>query len=136
MSGSSRSTEIQQQLAHLRWRRLQNERAVRNVLESTKSMKQNDTMLQISVNHTNEKKSWMSSVIEDELARPLILTDTDLDKLRCNELLSEEKFIKKSEENKAKIFKVKKLIHTDKNKEKSKPSQGNHLHYSINHNNI
>eukprot|EP01041_Mallomonas_annulata_P000520 gene520-996_t len=85
MSRTTRSTEIEQQLAHLRWRRLQNERAIRNSLESSKAMQQNDMMLQISVNHTNEKKIWMTSVIEDELSRPLVLPNADARKLKSEE---------------------------------------------------
>lgn len=107
---TSRATEIEQQLAHMRWRRLQNERAIRNALEKTKSVKQNDTMLQISVNHTNEKKAWMSSIIEDELARPLVLSDADSHKLVLNEKKANELIEKRDIENKAMINATKEIL--------------------------
>ena len=81
MPRKNRSVEIEQQLAHLRWRRLQNERGIRNALETTKQMQENDTMHKISVNHAGEKKNWISSVIENEVGRPLVLIDSDMSKL-------------------------------------------------------
>ena len=73
----SRSAEIEQQLAHLRWRRLQNERAIRNALQNTKALQQNDTMMQISMNNCEEKKKWMTQIIEDELSK-LMLSVTEI----------------------------------------------------------
>ncbi|RYH18143.1 hypothetical protein EON65_27560 [archaeon] len=78
MSFRPRAVEIEQQLAQLRWRRLQNERSIKNYLETTKVMKQKDTILGLSVDQSAEKIDWLDSVVRDELARPLVLNDTEL----------------------------------------------------------
>mmetsp|Transcript_3833 Transcript_3833/g.3798 ORF Transcript_3833/g.3798 Transcript_3833/m.3798 type:complete len:155 (-) Transcript_3833:39-503(-) len=78
MSRSRRITEIEQQMAHLEWLKAQNERAYRNTLEKTKVMHQNDIILKMSVDNNNERTLWMSSVIKDELTKPLVLSDAEI----------------------------------------------------------
>lgn len=41
-------------------------------------MKQKDTILGLSVDQSAEKIDWLDSVVRDELARPLVLNDTEL----------------------------------------------------------
>jgi len=82
MSKIDRKTDIEQQLAHLRWRLAQNERSIRNSLESTKNLRENDTMLQISVDNVSTKKLWISSFVEKEISTPLILNESEYNKLR------------------------------------------------------
>jgi hypothetical protein len=43
-----RVVDIEQQIAHLRWRKQQNERSIRISLEATKVLKQKDTILGIT----------------------------------------------------------------------------------------
>jgi len=51
MSNSNpRLKSIEEQLAHLKWRKKQNERSVRAGLVSTRSMVQKDAMLKVAVN--------------------------------------------------------------------------------------
>lgn len=78
MSRTNRITEIEQQMAHLEWLKAQNERAYRNTLEKTKVMHQNDIILKMSVDNNNERTLWMSSVIKDELSKPLVLSDSEI----------------------------------------------------------
>lgn len=49
-SKNPRLKSIEEQLAHLKWRKMQNERAVRAGLESTRAMIQKDAMLKVAVN--------------------------------------------------------------------------------------
>lgn len=85
MSYRPRAIEIEQQLAQLRWRRLQNERSIRNYLETTKVMKQKDTILGLSIDQSAEKIDWLDSVVRDELTRPLVLTDTEIHQVEVDE---------------------------------------------------
>lgn len=85
MSHKPRTIEIEQQLAQLRWRRLQNERSIRNYLETTKVMKQKDTILGLSIDQSAEKIDWLDGVVRDELARPLVLSDHELHQVELDE---------------------------------------------------
>ena len=67
--------DIEQQLAHLQWRRSQNERAIRNALEKTKTMKQNDDMLRMSTHNSSESRHWKIVVENDEKTKPILLSD-------------------------------------------------------------
>ena len=66
---------LEEQLAFLRWRRMQNERQIRRSLETTKSLAQKDELMRVSMDQGSEKSMWMESVIRDELSRPLVITD-------------------------------------------------------------
>lgn len=80
-----RAREIEQQLAQLRWRRMQNERNIRNYLESTKVMKQKDTILGLTIDQSAERMQWLDSIVRDELTRPLVLSDEELHKVQYEE---------------------------------------------------
>lgn len=49
LMSSARIKEIEEQLSHLKWRRLQNDRAIKASLEASQSMLQKDSILQMSV---------------------------------------------------------------------------------------
>lgn len=80
-----RAREIEQQLAQLRWRRMQNERNIRNYLEATKVMKQKDTILGLTIDQSAERIEWLDSVVRDELMRPLVLSDKELHDVQFEE---------------------------------------------------
>jgi hypothetical protein len=80
-----RAVEIEQQLAQLRWRRMQNERSIRAYLEATKVMKQKDTILGLTVDMSAERMTWLDSVVRDELGRPLVLTDEEVHNIEVDE---------------------------------------------------
>jgi len=73
-----RCRDLEQQLAHLRWRRWQNERSIRNCLEVGNSMREKDTILNMSIDKAGERAMWMTSVVRDELQRPLVLADEEM----------------------------------------------------------
>jgi hypothetical protein len=85
MFSKPREREIQQQLAQLRWRKAQNERSIRNNLETTKVMKQKDTILGLTIDQSAERMQWLDSIVRDELARPLVLNDDELHKIQYEE---------------------------------------------------
>lgn len=80
-----RVTDIEQQLAHLRWKRMQNERHIRSSLEVTKALQQRDKIIHVSVDSASEKSQWMTSVVRDELQRPLVITDEEIHKMQTDE---------------------------------------------------
>jgi len=45
---TTRVKEIEEQLAYLNWRKMQNERSVRASLETSKAMKQKDAMIGVA----------------------------------------------------------------------------------------
>ena len=78
----SREKDFEQQIAHLRWRRGQNERLIREALEATKVLKQKDTILGLTADQSADKSLWMTQVLRDELSRPLIISDEELHRIQ------------------------------------------------------
>ena len=89
-----RVTDIEQQIAQLRWRRQQNERSIRGALEATKVLKQKDTILGITVDYSAEKSMWTNSIVRDELSRPLIVTDDELHQIEYDEAKIKKRLLK------------------------------------------
>jgi len=85
IQSSKRVVDIEQQLAHLRWRRVQNERLIRGAIDQTKALQQKDTVIRLATNLAEEKASWMTSVVKDEITKPLVITDEELHKIQENE---------------------------------------------------
>jgi hypothetical protein len=78
---TQRTKEIEEQLAHVRWLKLQNERKIQDALQNTKLMEQNDKIVEISSNHASERSSWVQSVIQSELGKPLMISDYDIHRM-------------------------------------------------------
>jgi hypothetical protein len=91
-----RVTDIEQQIAQLRWRRQQNERSIRSSLEATKVLKQKDTILGITVDYSTERSMWTNAVVRDELSRPLIVSDEELHKIEYDEAKIKRRLLKVS----------------------------------------
>lgn len=89
-----RVTDIEQQIAQLRWRRQQNERSIRTALEATKVLKQKDTILGITVDYSAEKSMWTNSIVRDELSRPLIVSDAELHQVEYDEAKVKKRLLK------------------------------------------
>eukprot|EP00601_Ochromonadales_sp_CCMP2298_P009581 CAMPEP_0173252088 /NCGR_PEP_ID=MMETSP1142-20121109/20522_1 /TAXON_ID=483371 /ORGANISM="non described non described, Strain CCMP2298" /LENGTH=150 /DNA_ID=CAMNT_0014185071 /DNA_START=138 /DNA_END=587 /DNA_ORIENTATION=- len=89
-----RVVDIEQQIAHLRWRKQQNERSIRNSLEATKVLKQKDTILGITVDQSAERSIWTNSIIRDELSRPLIVTDAELHQIEFDDAAVKRRLLK------------------------------------------
>ena len=69
---------LEEQIAYLRWCRMQNERQIRTSLELTRSLQERDEILRVSHNKSTANTEWMHSVIEDELSKPLVLSDAEM----------------------------------------------------------
>ena len=75
---------------------MQNERKIRASLEVTKVLQQKDSLMVLSIDQASEKSLWMSSVVRDELSRPLVITDEELHKLQVEEAKNKKKLDKVS----------------------------------------
>ena len=83
--------KLEEQIAFVRWRRMQNERKIRQSLETTKSLQQKDELMCVSMDQGSERSMWMTSVIRDELSRPLVITDEELHRLQESEAKTKKK---------------------------------------------
>lgn len=83
--------KLEEQIAFVRWRRMQNERKIRSALETTKSLQQKDELMCVSMDQGSERSMWMTSVIKDELSRPLVITDEELHRLQESEAKTKKK---------------------------------------------
>jgi hypothetical protein len=83
--------KLEEQIAFVRWRRMQNERKIRQALETTKSLQMKDALMNVSMDVGSERSMWMSSVIRDELSRPLVITDEELHRLQESEAKTKRK---------------------------------------------
>ena len=64
---------------------MQNERQIRTSLELTRSLQERDEILRVSHNKSTANTEWMHSVIEDELSKPLVLSDAEMHYLQESE---------------------------------------------------
>ena len=105
MSGvpPSRKAELEQQLAYLRWCRLSNERQIRNDLEVSRVMQQNDTVLKLSVDHAAERSKWMHDVIKDEISRPLVLSDAEIHKIQKESEVVKKRLLQNAKRSKGAV---------------------------------
>lgn len=105
-----RVTDIEQQLAHLRWRRMQNERHIRGALEVTKSLQQRDKIMHVGIDSATEKSLWMTSVVRDELQRPLVITDEEIHKMQSDEAKTKKMLSKYAQVKLNTVTKLKKEL--------------------------
>ena len=105
-----RITEIEQQIAHLSWQRRQNDRLIKQGLNSTRSLKQKDGAMHLSSNNSLEHITWQNAVIDDELTRPLVLTDAEMSNVLRRERVSKERLQKYYETHHAAARKLQNLV--------------------------
>ena len=72
----------------------QNERAIRNSIESSKVLKQKDVILGLSVDQSTEKAMWTNTIVKDELTRPLIVKDNELHQIEYDENKIKQRLLK------------------------------------------
>lgn len=78
MADKNRVRDIEQQIAHLKWLKMQNEVSIRSSLERTKAMQRNDIISKMAVDAQREHSEWKVSIIRDEIVKPLVLNDEEL----------------------------------------------------------
>jgi len=118
-----RAIDIEQQIAQLRWRRQQNERQIRSALETTKILKQKDTILGITVDYSAEKSVWTNAIVRDELSRPLIVSDEELHRIEADDAKVKRRLLKYSHQQ---LDNVNKMI-KEKEQRECKTLQGEQI---------
>lgn len=91
MTSNARVKQIEEQLAYLNWRKLQNERAVKASLVTSRAMKQKDNMIGVARSTRDERIDFLSSVVQDELTRPLVIEDNEMDRIQAEERRTKER---------------------------------------------
>src|SRR5689334_16606061 len=60
-------TDLESQLAMLKWRKIKNHSQIRQTLEVSHTMKQQDLERQMAVDRAAERQKWLESIVHDEL---------------------------------------------------------------------
>ena len=87
--------EIERRMQMLRWRKAQNEAKIRSKLLQTKQMREQDQLAQLVTNKAQLKAEWIQRIVEDEISKPLQVTDEFIDdmiKVRATYLASASSF--------------------------------------------
>ena len=79
VKGLTQEQVLKQRLAYVQWLKAQNENKMRETLDVTRQMQESDLMQQLSYDAGAEKAAWMQGVIEDELQKPLEVTQEFLE---------------------------------------------------------
>lgn len=95
-SGSISSfASLEEQIAHLNWRKVCNERQIQGTLRLSKQLQDRDEFLRASKTDSKEKREWMHSVIKQEFSKPLPVVAYQYDELTC-QLREDEKKVQLS----------------------------------------
>ena len=89
-----RQIALQQQLCFLQWRKNQASARMRNILTESKKLRIEDEKQEEEVQDLEQKSSWIQSVIESEMQRPLEVDDSFIEKYR-NDLNAEQERVAK-----------------------------------------
>ena len=73
--------EIERRMQMLRWRKAQNEAKIRSKLVQTRQLKEQDQLAALVTDKAKLKAQWMQRIVEDEISKPLRVTDDFIDGL-------------------------------------------------------
>jgi hypothetical protein len=91
---AARAREVEQQIAYLRWKRMQNDREIKKAITVSRALKKKDAVLNYSTDKSTERFMWANSVVRDELQRPLVISDAELHYLQHEEVKAKKKLEK------------------------------------------
>lgn len=81
-SGSISSfASLEEQIAHLNWRKVCNERQIQGTLRLSKQLQERDEFLRAAKSDNKDKREWMHSVIKQEFSKPLPLVAHQFDEM-------------------------------------------------------
>ena len=91
--GASRGArDIQMQLAHLKWRKTVNESKIRTAINASRALGERDLLMQLSVDRTAERAAWRQAVVEDELSKPLEVSERFMKQFEKEAKLQTERY--------------------------------------------
>ena len=86
---------MEQQIAYLRWKKMQNDREIKKAIVVSRALKKKDEVLSLSQNsNTSERFGWAHAVVRDELQRPLVISDAELYYLQSEEVKNKNRLTK------------------------------------------
>ena len=94
---------------------MQNERQIRTSLELTRSLQERDEILRVSHNKSTANTEWMHSVIEDELSKPLVLSDAEMHYLQESEARTKKQLMQFTNVKLGAIAKIKDNLERQRN---------------------
>ncbi|TYZ68572.1 hypothetical protein PybrP1_006099 [[Pythium] brassicae (nom. inval.)] len=99
MLGSSSSissfASLEEQVAHLHWRKVCNERQIQGSLRQSKQLQERDEFLRAARSESKGKREWMQSVVRQEFSKPLPVVAYQFDELAA-QLAEDERKVQQS----------------------------------------
>ena len=90
-------SDLQTQLAHLKWRKVSNDNKIRNKIATSKALAERDLLLALSEKKSKLKAQWRATVIEQELGKPLEVDEAKLRALEEDSKIQEERSLRQVE---------------------------------------
>ena len=90
-------SDLQTQLAHLKWRKVSNNNKIQAKIATSKSLVERDLLLALSQKKSTLKAQWRATVIEQELAKPLEIDEAKLRSLEEDSKLQETRGMRQVE---------------------------------------
>ena len=79
-------------MAHLQWRKAQNDVKIKGALQKVKHMQEHDLLAQLAHDREREKAEWMADVVDDELNQPLEVTEEFLQRFEGRQQAARDKY--------------------------------------------
>ena len=90
-------SDLQTQLAHLKWRKVSNNNKIQAKIATSKSLVERDLLLALSQKKSTLKAQWRATVIDQELAKPLEIDEAKLRSLEEDSKLQETRGMRQVE---------------------------------------
>ena len=106
-SGLTKLEVLEQRMAHLQWRKAQNDRKIKSSLQRVKDMQEHDLLAQLAHDREREKAEWMQDVVEDELNQPLEVTEEFLQRFESHQQTARDKYNRQAKHHASSLAKLK-----------------------------
>ena len=74
-SYNTKIAELEEKMAHLKWKKMCTQSRMKNVLQTSKKLHERDMVLRLGHNRADHKEEWMRGIIQDEMHKPLEVSD-------------------------------------------------------------
>jgi len=94
MSKKVRVRDLEVQIAQLNWKQKRVEKQIRGILNESSSMRERDTLLQLSTDRKRPRAQRIAGIIEDEMSRPLMVNESIMRKMQGEDRRSQTSTVK------------------------------------------
>ena len=105
--GLTKLQVLEQRMAHLQWRKAQNDTKIKSALHRVKDMQEHDLLAQLARDREREKAEWMQDVVEDELNQPLEVTEEFLQRFEHHQQAARDKYNTQAKHHASSLAKLK-----------------------------